>query len=327
VAPKLNKKIIINVAGLIIIVGAAVAFYILFAGPRVKVWRESRAEIKKRTGRLNELKKRFGNQSDPRVELLVLKKELENLRKANRALEKLKKAGVETKDLPPELNDKDQAIRRELYRDYMKDVMDATEDRIKKQLRDAQISPPDLELYNNLQSAAEAAYYMNRAAGLQGIINAIGKTKTEDAAIAFDKLSLENYKQGQKGRKGAINILKYGVDMTMDVESLMSFIYHLKEEDGYYYIEQMDITPGATRRGARSQPLEINAKIGTLLVFKSEEKKQVKQAAAKTAARKKKKKGGGSGFGGLLGLAAAMKDTVKDEKAAARNKKWYEFWK
>jgi hypothetical protein len=105
----------------------------------------------------------------------------------------------------------------------------------------------------------------------------------------------------------------------------MSFIYHLQEQEGYYYIEELDVKPGRALRGAK-RPLDIGMKVNTLLVFKSQAASQVKRAAAKSAQKRAKKKGGG-GFGGLLGLAAGMKKAVQEEKKAAAEKKWYEFWK
>ena len=325
-APKLNKKIIINVTGVVIVLALAAAGYLFYAGPRLKEWRDSVGEIKKRQGRLKELRKLFNEQDDPNVELMVLSREIKNLKKANKDLEKIKRPGIEVKDLPRELNDPDPAIKIELYRDYMKEVMETTENSMKDQLRNAKVSPPDIKLYDNLKTPAEAAYYMNRAGGLKGIVNAMERTQAGGSNIVFDKLALDNYKKGSKGRRGAINVLSYALKMTMDVESLMSFVYHLQEEEGYYYIEQLDVKPGRTMRGAK-RPLDIGLKVNTLLVFKSQAASQVKKAAAKTAKTRRVKKGGGRRMGGLLGLAAGMKRTVREEKKAAGQKKWYQFWK
>lgn len=327
-APKLNKKIVINVGGLVIALAVVGGLYFTVAGPRFKEWRKAVGEIKDREKRLKQLRNLFNKQNDPRVELNVLKQEIKTLKRANNELEKMKKAGMETKDLPPELNDPDPAIRRELYRDYMREVMEVTEKTIKQQLSDAKITPPSIKLYDDLRTAEEAAYYMNRAGGLQGIVNAMGKTQAraqaEGGNIVFQKLVLENYKKGMRRRREAINVLSYGLNMTMDVNSLMSFIYYLQEEDGYYFVDEMKIKPGVSRRGV-ALPIEVGAKISTLMVFKSQAKSQVKKAAAKTASARKKKKGRGGPMGGLLGLAAGMKQTVREEKH--REKKWYQFWK
>ena len=64
-APKLNKKIIINVTGVVIVLALAAAGYLFYAGPRLKEWRDSVGEIKKRQGRLKELRKLFNEQDDP----------------------------------------------------------------------------------------------------------------------------------------------------------------------------------------------------------------------------------------------------------------------
>jgi len=326
-APKLNKKIIINVTGVVIVLALVGAGYVFYAAPRLKEWRDSVGEIKKSPKRLNELKNLFGKQDDPRVELKVLSQEIKNLKGANKALDKIKKPGVEVKDLPRELNDPDPAIKIELYRDYMKEVMATTENSLKKQLTNAQVSPPDFKLYDNLKTPPEAAYYMNRAGGLKGIINAMEKTKAKGSNIVFDKLALDNYAKSRKGSRGAINVLGYDLKMTMDVESLMAFIYHLQEEEGYYYIGELDVKPGKTVRGAK-RPLDVGMRVNTLLVFKSEAASQVKKAAAKNAQARVKKGGGGRRLGGgLMALASGMKRTIRQEKKAAGQKKWYQFWK
>jgi hypothetical protein len=190
----------------------------------------------------------------------------------------------------------------------------------------AQISPPDIQLYTGLGSAEEAAYYMNRAGGLQGIIDALVETQTEGGRVVFDELRLEPYTKGKQRRRGAVNILSYGLQMTMNLENLISFIYHLQEQDGYYFLEQLAIKPGMSRAGTQT-PLDVNATVNTLLVFKSEEKKAVKRAAAETTKQRAASKVSGGRVGGLVGLAMGMRRTIEAEKEAEKNKKWYEFWK
>ena len=87
----------------------------------------------------------------------------------------------------------------------------------------------------------------------------------------------------------------------------------------------MEAKPGRAARGA-NQPLEVAARINTLMVFKSEEKKAVKEAASRSTTTRRKKKGSRK-LTGLLGLAQGMKSTVKEKQKADRNRKWYEFWK
>ena len=322
---KLNRKIVVNVVGVVVVLVLVIGFYVTFAKPRMKAWREGRSELRNRHLRLRELEKLFGGQADPRKELRTLKREIANLKEANEALEKLKKGGVEVRDFPKELNDPDRAIKIELYRDYMKEVMEVAEDNIKEQLRNAEITPPDINLYGGLSNPEEAAYYMNRAGGLSGIINAMEKSQSEGSKIIFDSLELENFKKSKRRRKGAINIMSYVVNMTLDTESLMSFIYHLQEQDGYYFVDSVKAKPGRALRGA-AKPLNVAARINTLIVFKSQEKKAVKAAAVKTS-KSRKKRSGPRKMTGLMALAQGMKASVKQEQKERRERKWYQFWK
>lgn len=346
---KFSRRLVVSIVGVLIVLGLALGGYFVIAGPRMKEWKEARKEINERRKRLKELKKAFSNQNDPRVELKTLQQEIKNLKKATSALDSIKKAGVETKDLPKELKDPDPAIRKELYRDYIKEVMSATEENMKENLKNAGIASPDMKLYTQLSDALEATYYMNRAGGLQGIINSMVKTQSEGSTIVFDGLVLEDYKKGRKRREGAVNVISYFLEMTMDTESLMSLLYNLQEEDGFYYVHELRLEPVGKGRsrfgsgrsridsgrsmlgttgsqfGASDEKLKVTARIDTILVFKSEVKKQVAKAAAKTFAKRgtKKQKIGG----GLLGLFAGMKKQIEKEKQKQASKKWYEFWK
>ncbi len=323
-AVKFSRKIVVSVTGVVLAIGLVVVGYMRYLKPRVTEWREARTEIAKREKKLDNLRDAFANQKNPQDELKVLEQEIVNLKEANKALEKVKTVGVETSDLPKELQDPDREIRRELYRDYMKQVMDVAEDRIKGKLRSANIPPPEIRLYTELENADEAAYYLNRAGGLQGLVDAMTKVPADGGSIIFDKLFLEDYKEGIKHRSGAVNILRYAVKMTVDTQSLLSFLYHLQEEDSYYFIEDMTIQPRTSIRGAGPQQLNVEATINTTMVFKSQVEAQVKAAAAAAGVKVGQSRQGG---GGWLGLALGMQKQLEKEAEQDKQKKWYQFWK
>jgi hypothetical protein len=323
---KLRRKLIVSGVGVVVVIAFIVGLYLLLLKPYVKSWREARDEIRKREDRLNELRTAFANQRNPEDELKVLQEEVVNLTKANEELQKLKTAGVERKNLPRELDDKDPEIRKELYRDYMKQVMEAAKNKVKDKLKSAQISPPDIDLFTDLKDADEVAYYMNRAAGLQGIVDALTKSRTSDGTLVFDKLTLEDFGPGMKRRQGAVNILNYQLKLTMDTQTLMSFLYNLREEPSYYFIESLEITPRSAV-GGKKQQLSVDAKVDTTMVFQSQVQAQARAAAAK-AATVGKPGARISGGGGWMGqMAAAMKKQQEEEAHKAKEKKWYQFWK
>lgn len=318
---KLTRKLVVSVTGVVVAVGLSVALYVLYGADYVKQWREVRTELRKREQRLGELRKEFAYVRDPKDELKVLRQEVKSLVEANQALQKVKTAGYETSDLPDALEDPEPEIRKELYKEYMKPVMEISEDNIKNKLREARISPPEIDLYTELSNADEAAYYMNRAAGVQGIIDALTRAKPSGSTLVLDKVGFEDYDAGNKRREGAVNVMSYDLQMTMDTATLMSFLYHLREEDNYYFIERMQIIP---RRGlGGSQSLNIAARINTTMVFESQVKTQVRQAIA-GASKPEGKRGGG---GWMADLARAMAQEREEALRAGEEKKWWEFWK
>ncbi len=323
-ALKLNRKLVVNILSIVVALGLVGFLLNRYGIPRIREWVEAGKEITERKKRLDQLEKAFSNQSDPKVELMTLRKELEGLEKTSQALEKVKKLGVETQDLPNDLKDPDPEIQIELYRDYIEEVMKIAEENLRKELKSARIAPPDIELYSDLDNAAEAAYCMNRAGGLRGIIEAMARTRSEGHTIVFSELGIENYDAGKKRRSGTGNVLSYELDMKMNAQSLMAFMYNLREVDGYYFVENMNlVSAGGGRAGGRM--LKVKARINTVLVYKSESEKQIKMGAASVGTGGERKKTGP--MGGFMGLAAAMKKSAEKEIARGQDKKWYQFWK
>lgn len=318
----MSRKLIVNIVGAVLGVGVLIGAYTIFMKPKVDTWRAARGEIQQREDKLKALRTSFDNQYDPKSEIRTLRKEIKNLEDANKSFDKIRRPGMETSDLPPEINDPDPEIRIELIRHYMVEVMNITEEKLKTTLRNAQVSPPEIELYNDLENAEEAAYYVNRAGGLTGIVDAMAQTKSEGANLYFQDVQLENYEEGNKRRSGAINVLSYQLKMTMDTQSLLTFLYTLQEQEGFYYVSSMQIEPSAGRRGASQ--LSIEARIETTMVFESQVENQLKAVAAKTGATGKKK--GGRGGDWMSAVIAGMKAEAEAEKARQANKKWWQFW-
>jgi hypothetical protein len=319
---KLTRKLVVNVAGIVIAVGLLTALYIIYLRPHVEKWREARTELRDRKERLEDLREAFGDQRDPQVELDTLRTEVQNLVKANEAIKKVKTIGVETESLPAELHDPDEEIRRELYRDYMKSAMETSENTIKDKLKSAKIIPPDLNLYTQLDNADEAAYYTNRARGLQGIVNALVKTRTYGGNLIFDNLFLEDYNEGKKSREGAVNIIKYTLNLSMDTRNLVSFLYNLQEEDSYYFVEDMKIEPRGGGRGSSTQQLSVETTINTTMVFESQVKAQVKA----TAEAIQRATGDAPPPSGLAALFLGMQEQLEEEERRLAEKKWWQFW-
>ncbi len=317
---KLRRKIIVSAVGIVAAIGVLVGAYLFALKPYVKSWQAAREEIRTREKKLADLRKAFADQLNPEDEMKVLREEIDGLTKANQALKKLQTAGVEPKSLPAELSDPDPQIKIEMYKDYMKQIMDAAKEKIKEKLKTAQISPPDLQLYSELKKADELSYYLNRAAGLQGIVDALSKSRSSDGVLVFDKLTLEDFGAGSKRREGAITILSYQLKLTMDTQSLMSFLYNLRDEPSYYYIEELDITP---RSGgpSKKQQLSVDTRVDTTMIFKSQVEAQVKEAAAAAS------QSVGAPPGGLFGWAVQMKQQMEEDKKTGVQKKWYQFWK
>lgn len=318
--PKLRRKLIVSGSGVVVLIGLLVALYIFYLGPRVKVWREARGEVTKREKRLEDLRKSFANQRNPQDEVKVLQEEVKNLSRANDQLKKIQSVGTESSSLPKELQDPDPAIRREMYKDYMKTVMEAAEKKVKEKLKSAQIAPPDIKLYSDLQNADEVAYYMNRAGGLQGLINALAESHSKGGTLLIDSISFEDYATGNVRRDGAVNIMSYSLKMTLDTQTLVSFLYNLKDQDSYYFINQMDITPLGAARGP-NQKLSVEARVNTTMVFQSQVQAQVKAVLAKVG---RAQKGGG---GGWMLAAAGMAKKDLDANKGKSERKWYQFWK
>ncbi len=331
---KLDKRLIVSIGGMAAALAVLVGLYVVVVRPRMKAWNEVRVELKKSRERLVELRKLFKDRDDPRDEVKVLRQELKNLGEANASLDKIKKPGLEADELPEEINDPDPEIRNALVNGYMKEVMSVTEQNMKQDLGAVKITAPDFKLYNRIDAFPEAAYYMNRANGLQGIINAIVKTQsTHVGQITFAELELEDYKKGFERRRASQNVLSYSMEMTMNVQSLMSLMYNLKEEEGYYFVSDMTIKPATSRRfssgdSSRDLKLLVDARINTVMIFKSEVEKALKQAVEKSAtANERALRSRGGKVGGLMGLAVAMKRVAEEQAAREADKKWYEFWK
>jgi len=325
---KLNRKIVVGIGGVAVAVAILAGMYLLIVRPRMKDWNETRAQIKDRQKRLDQLRKDFSDQDDPSIELRILYAEVQSLEEANKALEKVKKAGRESEDLPEQLKDPDPKIKLELHRDFIKEVMASDEEKITKDLEGAEITPPDFKLYTELKYPGEAAYYMNRSDGLRGIVNSMVKAQSRGSDIIIDKLTLEDYAKGSKRRSAAGNVLSYFFVMTMDAKSLVSFMYNLKDEEGYYFVEEMTIKPATRGRfgGSEDPKLLIDARINTVMIYKSEVEKEIKKGAAKAAEAKGRVLGDGK-VTGFLALAMGMKKSAEKEVERAANKKWYEFWK
>ncbi len=321
---QLDRKLIINIVGLVIALSAAYAGYSKYMKPRIQYWLEGQKEIAQREKKLERLRTDFGGQNDPNVELKILGEEIENLTQANLALEKVKKMGMETEGLPKELKDPDPEIEIELYRDYISKAMDVQEENLKKDLKSAKISPPDIDLHADLSTAAEAAYYINRAGGLRSIVDAMAKTQSGGNNIIFDQLALESYESGERRRSGTGNILSYQLNMTLSAQGLMAFIYNLQEADGYYYFEDMTLEPAKGGRfDVKKQQLSVESRINTVLVYKSEAERSIKAAAAIAV----KKASGGGKLTGIMAMMVAMQKKVERELAEREEKKWYQFWK
>jgi hypothetical protein len=316
--PKVKKKLIVSIGGIAVFIALLVPVYLLYGKEPVKNWLQSRQQLKERQKRLEELRQAFDNQTNPQIELSKLKEEVARLTEANNALQKLKTPGTETGQLPQTLNDPDPEIRKELYNEYMKPVMETSENVIKEKLKGARISPPELNLYTPLDTAEECAYYMNRAKGLMGFIDALANSRSPGGTLAISKIGLENYKDGSKRREGAVNIMSYDVALSMDTLTFVSFLYNLREGNNYYFFDEMNIVP---RRGAGDNAqLDIEARLNTTMIFESQVKAQVQKIAAATA------KGKVVG-GGFMAIAAAMAQEREKALREQSEKKWWQVWK
>ncbi len=327
-AEKLDRKIVVGIGGAAIALAVIIGAYIMLVRPQMKGYRETRAAVKERQTRLDELREAFGNQDDPKIELGILSKEVENLSKASSAFDKIKKAGVESTDLPEELRDPDSQIRLELFRDYIKEVMSVSEKNILNDLTSVNITPPDIELYTQLDKYGEASYYMNRAGGLQGVINSLVRTQSGSKdKIIFDKLKIEDYDKGKDRKSAAGNVLSYFVGMTMDMDNLVSMIYNLQEEDGYYFVEEMSIKPSTRGRFDGGEvKLLVDARINTVMIYRSEVESEVKRVMKK-AGQADVQDVAGSALSGFFALAVGGERQIEEELERKKNKKWYEFWK
>jgi hypothetical protein len=322
--PKLRNKLIVSGVGLALFIGLIAASYRFYLSPRLKAWRESRKEVTQRKERVEALHKEFANQRDPKAELKTLEEEIQNLSTVLDDLKKIKTRGTEVGDLPPELNDPEEAIRRELYKDYMKQVMEVAGNNLKEKFKAGQISPPDLVLYEDLEKADEVAYYMNRAGGLTGIVEALSEAKTPVSTLVVDNITMEDYETGVQRREGAVNVLSYLLNMTIDTQTLISFIYHLRDQDNYYFLDEIEINPRLASRSSTQQQLTVQARINTTMTFESLVKSQVQTVLAKADGSTGQAKRGG---GGLLALATAMKKQMEEDQKKGDEIKWYQFWK
>jgi hypothetical protein len=322
--PKLRQKLIVSGVGLAVFIGLFTAAYIFYLGPRLKEWRENRKQVAERKERVEALHKEFGNQRDPRVELKTLEEEIQNLSNVLNDLKKIQTKGTEVGDLPSELNDPEEAIRRELYKDYMKQVMEVAGNKLKEKFKSGQISPPDLVLYEDLEKADEVAYYMNRAGGLTGIVEALAEAKTPESTLVVDNITLEDYETGIKRREGAVNVLSYLLNMTVDTQTLISFIYRLRDQENYNFLDEIEINPRMLSRSSGQQQLNVQARINTTMTFESLVKSQVQTVIAKANQGSAKASSGGSGF---FALAMAIKKQQEEDALKEEETKWYEFWK
>ncbi len=321
--PKLRRKLIVSGGGLAAVIGIIVVAYIMYFGPRLKKWNEARLEVKTRENKLEELRKAFANQKNPQDELRVLQEEINNLQKVDRQLQKIKTPGKENTDFPKELNDPDPQIKAELFRDYMKQVMGVAENTVKEKLKSAQISPPDLKLYEDLNDADEASYYVNRANGLIGILDAMARSRSPNGTLVIDKITLEDYATGIKRREGAVNILSYLFKTTLDMQTLAALIYNLHEEDNYYFVDQIKILPRTSARGT-TQQLSVEARINTTMVFQSQVQAQVQKILVQAQASTGKSSSSSGSW--MAQLASSMKKQ-QDENKGKGERKWYQFWK
>ena len=329
----MNRRLIVSIGGIVAALVVLVSLYILVVRPQMKKWNDVRVELKKNNKKLTELRKAFGGQDDPRDELATLRQELKNVGRANNALKKIKKPGLESDDLPIELKDPDPKIRVALVNDYLQEDMSVSEENIRKDLDDAGIKAPNFKLYTHLKYFPEAAYYMNRANGLQGIINAIVKTKTAtDSEITFNVLGLEGYTRGIKRRESSRNVLSYSMQMTMDMQSLMVFMYNLQEEEGYYFVSSMNVRPTISRRFSTQKKTDnlkllVDTRINTVMIYKSQVIKDLKRAVASSSdAKKRSLQSSGGKVTGFMALARGMATSV-ESKTSEQEKKWWEFWK
>jgi hypothetical protein len=294
----------------------------------MKEWQAINRQIKDRKAELVRLQKAFSNQKDPKAALRNLKLEINNLGKANAALSRIKRPGMEEKDLPPELLDPDLRIRKALFDEYNKMVMEGELKNIKAALEDAKIDAPEIKLHTPLLSTVELPYYFNRQTGLQGIVNALIKTQANsNDKILFQELGLEDYNKGSLRSKGAQNVLSYLMEMTMDMNNLISFIYNLNDEEGYYYVEKINVKPATRQRfGTQDVKLLVDARINTVMIYKSAALKELKKAVAKSELASKRQSTGGK-VTGFMALAAGIQKATERELERKANKKWYEFWK
>ena len=328
-AEKLNKRLVVSIGGAVVLIAAIAGLYVMFLRPQMKDYKEIKSKKKERQAELTRLKKTFNNQDDPKIILKTLKLEINNLGKANRALSKIKRPGTEMKDLPSDLKDPDPKIQKALFDEYTSMIMASERENIEADLREANIEPPDIKLHTNLRSTVEVPYYINRKTGLQGIVNALIKTQAaSEDKVLFQELRLEEYATGIKRRRESQNVLSYFMVMTMDMDNLISFLYNLNEEEGYYYVEKMIVKPATRQRfGGQSAKLLVDARINTVMIYQSEVMKQLKSAVMKSNQGLRRASKGGKKVRGFLSLAGGAKKTAAAEVERKKNKKWYEFWK
>lgn len=322
-----SRRLIVGIGGGVILIAGLTALYIVFLRPQMKEWTKINREIKDRKAELVRLQEAFGEQKDPKVMLKTLRLEIQNLGKAKAALNKIKRPGTEMKDMPVDLMDPDEEIRKALFDEYIKLLMETEEANIEKALKAAKIDPPVINLLTPLRSTVEAPYYINRQTGLQGIINALVKTQESSGdRILFQELDLEDYAKGIERRSGSQNVLSYYLVLTMDMDNLISFIYNLRDEEGYYYVEEMTIKPATRQRFGTKVELLVDARINTVLIYKSEELKEIQKAVQRSEVKSQRQAEGGT-VGGFLALAAGIQKTTQKQIEREKNKKWYEFWK
>jgi hypothetical protein len=230
--------------------------------------------------------------------------------------------------MPPELMDPDPNIRKALFDEYNKMVMESEQESIEETLQGAEIDYPDFNLHTPLKDTAEAPFYINRKTGLQGIVNALVKTQdSSDEKILLQELRLEDYDQAIRRSTGSQNVLSYYMEMTMDMNNLISFIYNLNDEEGYYYVESMSVKPATRQRfGSQGTKLNVDARINTVMIYQSEALRELKQKVEQSQLQTQHG-GKGGRLGGFLALAAGIQKTTEKEIEREKTKKWYEFWK
>lgn len=321
---RIPRGVIAALVVVVAVLGTLLTVYLTMLAPQLRERRKTRHALTEVQERFKQVQADFGYNPNPQAELDLLRQEIDALDVALKSMGKLGEATLPEPLMPPELDTPDDAQLLRRYRTHLEDLAEEIDTRVRDAYSQRRIIfDRSIVLDSEIRSTAEARF---RKANL------LVAEELSLMLLSADIFALRKLDAKPPVRRGDILQFTFDVEVEMAADNLVRFVYLLREQPAYYYLEDVDIRPVSDARGAsyfeprESLDIRMAATIGTVRSQTETETPEERREKAKQLAEQRQEQEAKKSSDPWAAMMRQLDDPTADKSQFGEKKPWWKFW-